>query len=84
MNIRFQDFALEPDEQKMRRASQHMIRAMTAGMASITCREPLSSTILGFLKTAFTNSLRCNITPEQVIDFFQVRIKYTEYFEFSK
>ncbi|KAL4002895.1 CCR4-Not complex component Not1 family protein [Acanthocheilonema viteae] len=59
------DFALEPDEQKMRRASQHMIRAMTAGMASITCREPLSSTILGFLKTAFTNSLRCNITPEQ-------------------
>ncbi|VDO42386.1 unnamed protein product, partial [Onchocerca flexuosa] len=62
---RFQDFALEPDEQKMRRASQHMIRAMTAGMASITCREPLSSTILGFLKTAFTNSLRCNITPEQ-------------------
>ncbi|CAG9539608.1 unnamed protein product [Cercopithifilaria johnstoni] len=59
------DFALEPDEQKMRRASQHMIRAMTAGMASITCREPLSSTILGFLKTAFTNSLRCSITPEQ-------------------
>uniref|UniRef100_A0A0R3RQI9 CCR4-NOT transcription complex subunit 1 n=1 Tax=Elaeophora elaphi TaxID=1147741 RepID=A0A0R3RQI9_9BILA len=59
------DFALEPDEQKMRRASQHMIRAMTAGMASITCREPLSSTILGYLKTAFTNSLRCNITPEQ-------------------
>uniref|UniRef100_A0A915PBF7 CCR4-NOT transcription complex subunit 1 n=1 Tax=Setaria digitata TaxID=48799 RepID=A0A915PBF7_9BILA len=59
------DFALEPDGQKMRRASQHMIRAMTAGMASITCREPLSSTILGFLKTAFTNSLRCSITPEQ-------------------
>ncbi|VIO90991.1 CCR4-Not complex component, Not1 family protein [Brugia malayi] len=59
------DFALEPDEQKIRRASQHMIRAMTAGMASITCREPLSSTILGFLKTAFTNSLRCSITPEQ-------------------
>uniref|UniRef100_A0A1I8ED01 CCR4-Not complex component Not1 C-terminal domain-containing protein n=2 Tax=Wuchereria bancrofti TaxID=6293 RepID=A0A1I8ED01_WUCBA len=59
------DFALEPDEQKIRRASQHMIRAMTAGMASITCREPLSSTVLGFLKTAFTNSLRCSITPEQ-------------------
>ncbi|VDN01607.1 unnamed protein product [Thelazia callipaeda] len=59
------DFALESDEQRMRRASQHMIRAMTAGMASITCREPLSSTILGFLKTAFTNSLRCNITPDQ-------------------
>ncbi|VDK67886.1 unnamed protein product [Litomosoides sigmodontis] len=59
------DFALDPDEQRIRRASQHMIRAMTAGMASITCREPLASTILGFLKTAFTNSLRCNITPEQ-------------------
>lgn len=60
------DFSLDPDEQRLRRASHHMIRAMTAGMASITCRDPLSTTLSGYLKQAFVNSLRgAPISPEQ-------------------
>ncbi len=35
-----------------------MIRSLTAGMAMITCREPLLLTIQGYLKQAFYSSLR--------------------------
>lgn len=41
----------------MRRAAHQMMRAMTAGMAAITCREPLATTILGYLKQALYNHL---------------------------
>lgn len=41
----------------IRRAAHQMMRAMTAGMAAITCREPLASTILGYLKQALYNHL---------------------------
>lgn len=61
------DFALDPDEQGLRRATHHMIRAMTAGMAAITCRDPLSTTLQGYLKQAFLNSLHgASISAEQV------------------
>ncbi|VDM37677.1 unnamed protein product [Toxocara canis] len=60
------DFALDPDEQGLRRATHHMIRAMTAGMAAITCRDPLSTTLQGYLKQAFINSFHgVSISPEQ-------------------
>uniref|UniRef100_A0A914DTZ4 CCR4-NOT transcription complex subunit 1 n=1 Tax=Acrobeloides nanus TaxID=290746 RepID=A0A914DTZ4_9BILA len=51
------DFALDQEEQNMRRASQQMMRSMTAAMASITCREPLANTIHGYLKQFFYNQL---------------------------
>lgn len=41
----------------MRRAAHQMMRAMTAGMAAITCKEPLATTILGYLKQALYNHL---------------------------
>ncbi|MFH4979766.1 hypothetical protein AB6A40_006475 [Gnathostoma spinigerum] len=59
------DFGLDPDEERLRRASHNMIRAMTAGMASITCREPLATTLLGYLRQALHDSLRGNTNPEQ-------------------
>ena len=34
-----------------------MMRAMTAGMAAITCREPLATTMLSILKQAFLNAI---------------------------
>ena len=37
----FQDFALEPDEMRMRTASQAMARNVAAGLALITSREPM-------------------------------------------
>uniref|UniRef100_A0A1I7U3B8 CNOT1_HEAT domain-containing protein n=1 Tax=Caenorhabditis tropicalis TaxID=1561998 RepID=A0A1I7U3B8_9PELO len=59
------DFALDPEEQNLKAASFHMMRAMTAGMAMITCRDPLASTMHSNLAQAFSSSLRSSgNTPE--------------------
>jgi len=52
-----QDFALDPDESRMRMAAHHLVRFMTAGMALITCHEPVLISINGQLKNAFLNAL---------------------------
>ena len=40
-----------------------MMRAMTAGMASVTCREPLNTTILNYLRQMLLNQFgNANIT----------------------
>ncbi|KAI8491153.1 CCR4-NOT transcription complex subunit 1, partial [Branchiostoma belcheri] len=52
------DFALDPEEARMRAAAHHMVRYMTAGMAMITCREPLYVSIDNNLKTSFLTTLR--------------------------
>ncbi|VDP05666.1 unnamed protein product, partial [Heligmosomoides polygyrus] len=52
------DFALDPDENNLKKAAFHMMRAMTAGMAMITCRDPLAGTMASLLQQTFTNSLR--------------------------
>lgn len=41
-----------------------MMRAMTAGMAAITCREPLHASMVGYLNQAFANSYRGTHTAE--------------------
>uniref|UniRef100_A0A8C4WXR9 CCR4-NOT transcription complex, subunit 1 n=1 Tax=Eptatretus burgeri TaxID=7764 RepID=A0A8C4WXR9_EPTBU len=52
------DFALDPEESRMRAAAQHMMRNLTAGMAMITCREPLLLSITSNLKNNFLAALR--------------------------
>src|SRR5262245_21581556 len=42
-----------------------MARAMTAGMAMITCRDPLSLNIQGYLKQVFYSSLRGATADQQ-------------------
>ncbi|XP_013136530.1 PREDICTED: CCR4-NOT transcription complex subunit 1 isoform X2 [Papilio polytes] len=51
------DFALDPDEGRMRTCAHHMMRNLTAGMAMITCREQIVSTISTNLKAAFLTAL---------------------------
>lgn len=41
-----------------------MMRAMTAGMAAITCRDPFTSSMQNYLVQGFTNSLRGAMTVE--------------------
>ena len=53
-----QDFALDPEEGRMRIAAHHMVRHLTAGMAMITCREPLYMNISNNLKQSFASMLR--------------------------
>ncbi|KAL3860717.1 hypothetical protein ACJMK2_010802 [Sinanodonta woodiana] len=58
------DFALDPEENRMRAAAHHMVRSLTAGLALYTCREPLYVTISTNLKNAFMATLR-GATPQQ-------------------
>ena len=43
---------------RMHTAAVHMVRHLTAGMAMITCREPLLLSIGSNLKSAFSSVLR--------------------------
>ncbi|XP_055011149.1 CCR4-NOT transcription complex subunit 1 isoform X2 [Boleophthalmus pectinirostris] len=58
------DFALDSEESRMRVAAHHMMRNLTAGMAMITCREPLLMSIATNLKNNFAAGLRAP-TPQQ-------------------
>ncbi|CAB3987607.1 CCR4-NOT transcription complex subunit 1 isoform X5 [Paramuricea clavata] len=58
------DFALDPDESRMRAAAYSMVRFMTAGMALITCREPLNISINNNLRSTLMAALR-GATPQQ-------------------
>ncbi|PIO34363.1 hypothetical protein AB205_0070670 [Aquarana catesbeiana] len=58
------DFALDSEESRMRVAAHHMMRNLTAGMAMITCREPLLMSIATNLKTSFATSMRA-ASPQQ-------------------
>ncbi|XP_068619927.1 CCR4-NOT transcription complex subunit 1 isoform X4 [Battus philenor] len=60
------DFALDPDEVRMRTCAHHMMRNLTAGMAMITCREQIISTISTNLKAAFITALMPT-TPQQIV-----------------
>ena len=57
------DFALDSEESRMRVAAHHMMRNLTAGMAMITCREPLLMSIATNLKNSFAAALRVGWTP---------------------
>ncbi|XP_039763279.1 CCR4-NOT transcription complex subunit 1 isoform X3 [Pararge aegeria] len=59
------DFAFDPDETRMRTCAHHMMRNLTAGMAMITCREQILSTISANLKAAFITAL-IPTTPQQL------------------
>lgn len=45
-----QDFAVEPDEQRMRKAAHLMVGSLAGSLALVTCRDPL--------RTSLTNRLR--------------------------
>lgn len=57
------DFALDSEESRMRVAAHHMMRNLTAGMAMITCREPLLVSIANNLKNSFAAALRVRRPP---------------------
>lgn len=65
LNPFFQDFGLDSDENRMRLAAQNMARSLTAGMAMITCRDPLFYNIQGYLKQGFYSQVRGATTEQQ-------------------
>lgn len=51
------DFALDPEEMRMRSAAHYMVRNLTAGMAMITCRDQLLASINTHLKSALQTAM---------------------------
>ena len=51
------DFALDSDETRMRQAARHMVRHLTAGMAMITCRDQILTSISTNLKQNFISAM---------------------------
>ncbi|KAI6214776.1 hypothetical protein M3Y94_00308400 [Aphelenchoides besseyi] len=47
------DFAMSPDENQLRRAAQQMMRSMNLGMATVTSREQLMTSLQSNLRQAF-------------------------------
>lgn len=67
----------------MSRAAHQMMRSMTAGMAAITCREPLTNSIISFLKTTICSNLSnltgaSTLTPEQMKQIDETTIQVME------
>lgn len=59
------DFALDPDESRIRIAAHHMVRNLTAGMAMITCRDQLVTSISTNLKSALVTTLMGAAGPQK-------------------
>ena len=74
------DFSLDPDEGHVRVAAHSMVRHLTAGMAMITCREPLLMAISSNLKAAFNSLLRVSGFKS----LFCVRLLWKQYFPNSR
>lgn len=66
------DFALDSEESRMRIAAHHMMRNLTAGMAMITCREPLLMSISTNLKNSFASALRVGYFLGGIHNFLRV------------
>ncbi|KAK0420410.1 hypothetical protein QR680_014668 [Steinernema hermaphroditum] len=61
------DFILDGEDKNLRRAAHLMMRAMTAGMAAITCRDPLQTTMATYLKQYFASHLSSIGNPQDHI-----------------
>eukprot|EP00934_Nitzschia_sp_Nitz4_P003719 Nitzschia sp. Nitz4//scaffold308_size21609//5174//12956//NITZ4_008602-RA/size21609-processed-gene-0.37-mRNA-1//-1//CDS//3329547152//3709//frame0 len=54
------DFAMESDENKMRKAGQLMVANLAGSLALVTCREPLRSSVSTHLRQLLTSSTGSN------------------------
>ena len=62
------DFAMEPNEEKMRKAAHLMVQTLAGSLALVTCKEPLRVSMVNIIRTLFLQSGFTEQTlPEQAI-----------------
>eukprot|EP00602_Paraphysomonas_sp_CaronLab_P009030 CAMPEP_0185024952 /NCGR_PEP_ID=MMETSP1103-20130426/8098_1 /TAXON_ID=36769 /ORGANISM="Paraphysomonas bandaiensis, Strain Caron Lab Isolate" /LENGTH=2202 /DNA_ID=CAMNT_0027558051 /DNA_START=281 /DNA_END=6889 /DNA_ORIENTATION=- len=61
------DFALEPNENQLRRAAHLMISNLAGSLALVTCKEPLRVSIGNHLRTLLSQSSVDQMSTEQVV-----------------
>lgn len=54
------DFAMEADENKLRKAAQLMVANLAGSLALVTCRDPLHTSISSHLRTLLMNAIENN------------------------
>jgi CCR4-NOT transcription complex subunit 1 len=66
--LSLKDFALEPNEEKMRKAAQYMVQSLSGSLASVSSREPLRISMIANLKNLLLqNGFTEQTVPEQVV-----------------
>ncbi|KAG0047310.1 hypothetical protein BGZ83_007625 [Gryganskiella cystojenkinii] len=62
------DFAMEPNEEKMRKAAHLMVQNLAGSLALVTCKEPLRVSMANIIRTLFLqNGFTEQTLPEQSI-----------------
>ncbi|KAI7825698.1 CCR4-Not complex component, Not1-domain-containing protein [Gamsiella multidivaricata] len=62
------DFAMEPNEEKMRKAAHLMVQNLAGSLALVTCKEPLRVSMANIMRTLFLqNGFTEQTLPEQAI-----------------
>lgn len=62
------DFAMEGDENKMRKAAHLMVANLAGSLALVTCREPLRSSISSHLRKLLNGSEKLNDDEQKIVD----------------
>ncbi|KAI9023310.1 CCR4-Not complex component, Not1-domain-containing protein [Hyaloraphidium curvatum] len=66
--IIIKDFALESNEEKMRKAAHLMVQSLAGSLASVTCKEPLRLSMIAQLRALLAqNGISEQAIPEQAI-----------------
>jgi CCR4-NOT transcription complex subunit 1 len=52
------DFAMEPDEEKVRHAAATMVRALAGSLALVTCKEPLKMSMTNYIRMIQHSNVR--------------------------
>lgn len=53
-NLIHKDFAREPDEDRVRKSAQQMVRQLSGSLALVTCKEPLRMSMTNYIRVAQT------------------------------
>jgi CCR4-NOT transcription complex subunit 1 len=62
------DFAMEPDETRMRKAAQLMVASLAGSLALVTCKEPLRVSMATQLRQALVQTAGAAAADAQLLD----------------
>lgn len=65
--IIIKDFALESNEEKMRKAAHLMVQSLAGSLASVTCKEPLRLSMIAQLRALLNQNGVGDAIPEQAV-----------------
>ena len=66
-NLIQKDFALEPDEERIRKAARQMAQQLSGSLALVTCKEPLRMSMTNYIRLAQAEMPEPSMFPEGAI-----------------